>query len=106
MEFNYYPSRGAADLRNFKTKSVNTANGLSSPQQLVEVTASLAISLDQTAAGASLVIIQPESLRPTDIVVDHLSFDMLTNEAFCSRIERGILELEQGNFKEYKKVKR
>ena len=54
MELNYAPTRQV------NVEAKNTAAGLSSPQQLIEVTTPLAIKVDQTAAGSPLFIFKPE----------------------------------------------
>ena len=56
MELNYAATRQAF------AEAKSTAAGLSSPQQLIEVTTLLAIKVDQTAAGSPLFIFKPEEL--------------------------------------------
>ncbi len=62
MELNYTPIRRAGGERGRIVEAKSTTAGLSSPQQLVEVTASLSVKVDQTAAGSSLIIFKPEEI--------------------------------------------
>lgn len=62
MKLNYTPIRRAGGEGGRIVEAKSTTAGLSNPQQLVEVTASLSVKVDQTAAGSSLIIFKPEEI--------------------------------------------
>ena len=62
MELRYASTRQASGERDRLEEAKSTTAGLSNPQQLIEITTSLSIRLDQSAAGSPLIIFKPEEV--------------------------------------------
>lgn len=79
MKLKYDPIRQASGERDRILEAESTTAGLSSPQQLIEITIPLSVKVDQTAAGSSLIIFKPAEVV-SDLQQHNLDFMIPTSK--------------------------